>query len=135
MSASAAAQLIERYYSAFNRGDMHGFLALLTDDVEHEINQGGVEIGKAAFARFMERMNLHYREQVLDLVIMTEAKGQRVAAEFNVQGTYLKTDPGLPEARGQTYLLPVGAFFTIRDGKVARVSNYYNLQTWLKMVH
>ncbi len=41
---------------------------------------------------------------------------------------------GLPEARGQTYELPVGAFFEIRDGKVARVTNYYNLNDWIAQV-
>ena len=27
-----------------------------------------------------------------------------------------------------------GAFFDIREGKVARVTNYYNLEHWLKQV-
>ena len=48
------------------------------------------------------------------------------AAEFTVIGEYLATDEGLPEANGQTYMLPAGAFFTLRDGRVARISNYYN---------
>ena len=54
--------------------------------------------------------------------------------EFTVLGTYLNTDEGLPEARGQTYRLPGGAFFELRAGKVARISNYYNLQDWLTQV-
>lgn len=131
---SAARKLIETYYAAFNRGDMPAFLALLTDDVEHEINQGGVERGKAAFTKFMERMNRHYKETVVDLVVLEDASGTRAAAEFRVQGKYLVADTGLPPATGQTYDLPVGAFFTLRDGKVARVTNYYNLQAWLRMV-
>ena len=44
------------------------------------------------------------------------------AAEFVVHGTYLSTDSGLPEARGQTYVLPAGTFFTIRDGKIADIA-------------
>jgi steroid delta-isomerase-like uncharacterized protein len=51
-----------------------------------------------------------------------------------VIGEYLATDEGLPEANGQTYVLPAGAFFTLRDGRVARISNYYNLQDWLAQV-
>ena len=49
-------------------------------------------------------------------------------------GTYLAADEGLPPAQGQTYRLPAGAFFELRDGKVARVTNYYNLQDWLRQV-
>ena len=61
-------------------------------------------------------------------------EGDALVVEFTVLGTYLKTDEGLPPAHGQKYRLPGGAFFDIRDGKVARVTNYYNLQDWLKQV-
>ena len=125
---------IRAYYAAFNAGDEAGFLALLSDDVVHDINQGGREIGKPAFGAFLARMNACYRERVEDIVVLTEPSGTRAAAEFTVHGTYLRTDEGLPEARGQTYVLPAGAFFTLRDGKVARISNFYNLQDWLRQV-
>lgn len=131
---AAARQLIENYYAAFNAGDMPAFLSMLTDDVAHDINQGGRETGRAAFVAFMERMNRSYREQIVDLCVFASEDGRRAAAEFTVLGEYLKTDEGLPEARGQTYRLPAGAFFDIRDGKVARISNYYNLQDWLHQV-
>jgi steroid delta-isomerase-like uncharacterized protein len=126
--------LLRRYYGAFNAGDWKGFLALLNEDVAHDINQGARETGRAAFAAFMDRMNVCYSEQIEDIVLFANADGDHAAAEFTVVGRYLKTDEGLPEARGQTYRLPGGAFFDIRDGKVARVSNYYNLQDWLKQV-
>ena len=32
------------------------------------------------------------------------------------------------------YVLPGGAFFAIRDGLIARVTNYYNLEDWLAQV-
>lgn len=127
-------QLIRRYYDAFNAGDVDGFLALLTEDVVHDINQGGRETGKEAFRRFLERMNRSYREQITDLVVLTEPTGSRAAAEFTVLGTYLETDGDLPPAHGQIYRLPAGAFFEIRDGKVARITNYYNLPAWMAQV-
>jgi steroid delta-isomerase-like uncharacterized protein len=129
-----AADVVSAYYDAFNRADMGAFLALLTDDVAHDINQGERQLGKAAFGRFMEHMNACYRENLTDIVIMVSADGKRAAAEFVVNGAYLKTDDGLPEANGQTYVLPAGAFFEIRDGKVARVTNYYSLPGWIAQV-
>ena len=131
---SATIALVERYYAAFNAGDMETFFSLLSDDVLHDINQGGRETGKAAFRAFMARMNRNYREQLADITVMSSACGQRAAAEFTVLGEYLVTDEGLPPARGQTYRLAAGAFFELRDGKVARISNYYNLQDWLQQV-
>lgn len=129
-----AAALITQYYAAFNAADMTAFLALLTDDIVHDINQGEREHGKQAFSDFMARMNRNYREQIVDIVVLVNGDGSRAAAEFTVLGEYLATDTGLPPARGQTYRLPAGAFFDIRDGKVARVTNYYNLNDWLQQV-
>ncbi|RYC09802.1 ketosteroid isomerase-related protein [Ciceribacter ferrooxidans] len=129
-----AADTIRAYYEAFNAGDMETFLALLTDDVIHDINQGERQVGKTAFARFMEHMNRCYREELTDMVVMTSEDDRRGAAEFVVNGEYLVTDEGLPEAKGQKYVLPAGAFFELRDGKVARISNYYNLPEWIRQV-
>ncbi len=131
---NASRILIQKYYDAFNAQDMAAFLALLTDDVVHDINQGSREVGKEAFSAFMQRMNSHYRERLADIVIMTDETGTRAAAEFVVHGEYRSTDEGLPEANGQTYALPAGAFFEIRDGRIARISNYYNLSDWIRQV-
>ena len=134
MSQSTAIALIENYYAAFNKGDMDTFLSLLTDDVVHDINQGKRDMGKDAFTQFMSGMNVSYKEQLVDMVIMASADGTRASAEFVVLGEYLQTDEGLPVAQGQKYNLPAGAFFDIRDNKVARVTNYYNLQDWIAQV-
>jgi len=130
----SAIETIRAYYDAFNRQDMDTFLALLTDDVVHDINQGERQVGKQVFATFMQHMNRCYKENLTDMVIMASEDGQRASAEFVVNGEYLATDEGLPEANGQTYVLPAGAFFELKDGKVARVTNYYNLNDWIAQV-
>lgn len=130
----SATDLLERYYAAFNAADWDGMLALLTDDIRHDINEGPTQTGKAAFREFLAKMDAHYREQAKDLVVMATPDGHRAAAEFTIHGEYLKTDEGLPPAQGQTYVLPVGAFFEVRGGKIARVTNYYNLADWSRQV-
>ena len=129
-----ATELVQAYYAAFNAGDMPAFLDLLSDDVVHDINQGERQVGKATFAAFMDKMNRCYRERLTDIVVMQNAAGDRAAAEFVVHGEYLADDEGLPPANGQTYVLPAGAFFEIKHGKVARISNYYNLNDWITQV-
>jgi steroid delta-isomerase-like uncharacterized protein len=126
--------IIQAYYDAFNRSDAAGMLALLSDDIEHHVNEGGVRRGKALFADFCGHMDISYRERLTDIVIFTKPDGTRAAAEFVVHGEYLKTDPGLPEARGQRYVLPAGTFFALRDGRITRVTTYYNLQDWIAQV-
>ncbi|WP_378947949.1 ketosteroid isomerase-related protein [Paracoccus sp. R86501] len=127
-----ATALIQAYYDAFNAGQTDRMLDLLHDDVEHHVNEGQVRKGRDLFAAFNAHMTDSYREELTDMVIM--ANGDRAAAEFVVNGTYLKTDEGLPPANGQTYRLPAGAFFTVRDGKIARVTTYYNLADWMRQV-
>jgi steroid delta-isomerase-like uncharacterized protein len=126
--------VVRAYYDAFNAGDFSGMVALLTEDVVHDINQGSRETGREAFARFMAGMQHSYRERLEDIVIMTAPDGTRAAAEFTVHGTYLAADAGLPPAHGQTYVLPAGAFLALRDGLICRVTNYYNLADWLAQV-
>jgi len=129
-----ALDLVTRYYAAFNAGNAAGMLALLTGDVRHDINEGETQVGLEPFRTFLDRMDAHYREQARDLVVMATPDGTRAAAEFVIHGEYLRTDSGLPEARGQTYVLPVGAFFEIRGSQIARVTNYYNLADWTRQV-
>jgi steroid delta-isomerase-like uncharacterized protein len=124
--------LIRAYYDAFNRQDWDGMLVLLSDRVEHDLNQGARELGRDAFARFLQRMARCYREQLHDVRIL--AGPAHAAAEYVVVGEYLHADEGLPAARGQRYRLPGGAFFDVRDGQIRRVSNYYNLNDWLRQV-
>ncbi|TGD63379.1 isopropylmalate/homocitrate/citramalate synthase [Tabrizicola sp. WMC-M-20] len=131
---SQAEITLAAYYAAFNAGDPTGMLALVTDDVEHRVNEGGIRRGREKFAEFCAHMGVSYREQLHDLVIFTSPDGTRGAAEFTVHGEYLKTDPGLPEARGQRYVLPAGAFFDLREGKIARITTFYNLSDWVAMV-
>jgi len=126
--------LIQRYYDLFNSGDREALLEMLSEDVVHEINEGGEEVGGEAFRKFLERMDRCYQEQVERLIVFSHDNPNRAAAEFFIRGKYVATDDGLPEASGQTYHLRVGAFFEITNGKISRITNYYNLAAWLKMV-
>jgi steroid delta-isomerase-like uncharacterized protein len=127
-------QLVKDYYEKFNAKDNEGFLALLTDDVIHEISQGGVDTGKENFRKFLQHMDECYNEHAYDLAVMVNEDGSRAAAEFMLDGTYLKQDGTLPPAKGQTYTLRVGAFFEVRDGKVSRIANHYNMKEWLRQI-
>lgn len=125
-------ELLRRYYDAFNTGDVDAMAACLTDDVRHDVNQGGARLGIDAFRAFSAHMGRCYAERLEDIVLF--ADGDRGAAEFVVDGRYLETDGDLPPAIGQRYRLPAGAFFTFRGGAISRVTTYYNLQDWIAQV-
>lgn len=126
--------VIEAYFEAFNAGDVDRMLACLHDDVAHHVNEGEIRRGKDKFEAFCAHMNRCYRETLTEIVIFEAENGTRRAAEYIVNGTYLAADAGLPEARGQTYQLPAGSFFSLQDGKITRVVTYYNLADWARQV-
>jgi len=126
--------LVRRYFDAFNADDAAGMLACLAEDVRHDVNQGGTRVGKEAFAEFLGHMDRCYEERLEDVVVMTEPTGRHAAATFTRHGRYKATDEGLPEAAGQTYRLPAGTFFEVRDGLIVRVATCYNLNDWIAQV-
>ncbi len=134
MTNASARATVTAYYTAFNAADAAGMLACVTDDVEHRVNEGGIRIGRAKFAEFCAHMGVSYREELRGIEVFVNADGSRAAAEFMVHGTYLQTDPGLPEAKGQRYVLPAGAFFDLKGGKISRITTFYNLNDWIAQV-
>lgn len=134
MSRAEALDLVSRYYAAFNAGNADGMLATVSDDIEHRVNEGDIRRGREKFAEFCGHMGVSYKEELKEITLFANDEGTRAAAEFVVHGTYLQTDPGLPEAKGQTYILPAGAFFDLKDGKITRVTTFYNLNDWIAQV-
>ncbi len=134
MTRDDAEALIRRYYAAFDAQDVDGMVACLSAEFVHDVNEGERRGGHERFRQFLARMNRCYRERLTDLVVMTDERGVRAAAEFVIHGTYLETDGDLPPARGQAYVLPVGAFFELKPDGIARVTTRYNLSDWIAQV-
>ncbi|MFN3455220.1 MAG: nuclear transport factor 2 family protein [Pseudobdellovibrio sp.] len=126
--------LVKSYYQAFNEGETQKMLSFLHHNVEHEINQGKTETGVDIFTQFMKHMDECYKEELKNMTFFVGDKAHKIAAEFDVHGTYLKTDGKLPEAKGQKYVIRAGAFIDIEDSKIKRISTYYNLPRWIEMV-
>lgn len=129
-----ATDTVAAYFRAFNAGDTDAMLTCLAEDIAHHVNEGKIRRGKPAFAEFCAHMSRCYREELTDMVIFEAEGGTRAAAEYVVNGTYLETDSGLPQARGQSYRLPAGSFFDLEEGKITRVTTYYNLADWVAQV-
>jgi steroid delta-isomerase-like uncharacterized protein len=125
---------IQTYFNAFNAGDIEGMLECLDDTIAHHVNEGQVRTGKDAFRSFCLHMNQCYSENLTDMVLFSNPDGSRAAAEYTVNGTYLKTDARLPEAHSQKYKLSVGSFFSLSNNKITRVVTYYNLADWTAQV-
>ena len=129
-----ALETVKQYYTYFNQKDFKGMLSLLHPDIKHEPNQGEPRIGIEKFTEFMQHMDESYEETLTDMVFFAEPSGKRIACEFVVNGIYKKGEEGFPTAHGQTYILPAASFLEVTDGKISRVTTYYNLPLWVKLV-
>lgn len=129
-----ALEIAKEYYKSFNQQDWKGMLALVHTNVRHEPNQGEARSGIVKFTEFLQHMEEAYEEKLTDMVFFTEPSGSRVAVEFTVNGIYKKGDEGFPPAHGQKYVLPAAAFLEVKEGKISRITTYYNLPLWTKLV-
>ncbi|WVX47535.1 hypothetical protein ROLI_006050 [Roseobacter fucihabitans] len=80
------ADIVKRYFEAFNAKDVPGMLACLSEDVAHHVNESNVRTGKAAFAEFCAHMSRCYDETLVDMVIFDAPEQGRAAAEYVVEG-------------------------------------------------
>lgn len=126
--------VMERYFAAFNSAEIPAMLDCLDENIVHYVNEGAPRVGKRAFESFCVHMNRCYKEHLTDMVLFISEDGTRGAAEFRVSGTYLQSDDGLPKAHGQSYDLPAGSFFSLKEDKITRVVTYYNLAEWIRQV-
>lgn len=129
-----ALSTVQAYYHCFNKKNYQGMLDLLDEHVRHEPNQGEPRIGKHLFTEFLQQMDAAYDEQLTDMKFYVGENGNGIAAEFTVNGRYLKAEEGLPAAFGQTYVLPAASFLEVHNGKITRVATFYNLPLWIKLV-
>lgn len=129
-----ALEIVKQYYAHFNNGSWEGMLSLVAEDIRHEPNQGTPRIGKSLFKEFLQHMDASYQERLTDMLFYAGEQEGRVAVEFTVNGIYKKGESGFPEAKGQSYILPAAAFLEAKEGKIVRVTTYYNLELWISLV-
>lgn len=134
MNEVSALEIAKKYFAAFNEGRTKDMLALLHPEVQHDRNQSTTVVGLDSFVKFMAHMDGCYKEELKNMTYFVAEDSNRVSVEFDVHGTYLKTDGTLPPARGQKYVVPAGTFLETKDGKIKRVTTYYNLPLWIEMV-
>lgn len=130
----SSVEIVKQYYDAFNQQKWEQMLELVHPDIIHEPNQGETRFGKEAFTRFMADMDRCYSEELKDITYYSSSDPSKVAASFTVDGIYKEGDTGFPAANGQKYVLPAAAFLELKDGQISKVTTYYNLQQWIKLV-
>lgn len=118
MIQSPAEKIVENFYHYFNSSQLENLYALISDDITHEINYGGIEKGKAKFIEHIVSTKRHFDEHLYDIIFMSSKDDKHVTTKFKVKGKYIYTDPTFIPANGQQYELSVINYFEIEQGKI-----------------
>ncbi len=121
MSEKQNSALIQKLYDSFAKGDIQTILESVTEDVEwgmegpETIPYAGLKRGVAGVTQFFDSLTTTQTDMKLS-VGQIIAQGDTVAME----GRY----SFVAKATGRKVDSPIGHFFTIQNGKVARFINF-----------
>jgi steroid delta-isomerase-like uncharacterized protein len=137
MSAQDNATITRRMYEAFNTKNLQGALDAATDDIELVLVPFGQTFhGKAGFSDFMGAFLAAFPDLRISLTNQV-ATDDYVVNEFTATGVHngpLQTPAGPIPATGKRIDLTVCEVLKMRDGKVAKLTNYQDAATILRQI-
>ncbi len=127
-------EIARTYYNAFNNKAWSRMAGLVHPDVLHFPNNNSLRTGRSAFLEYVQSNARRYDEWLTSFTYFANEAERKIAIEYVVNGKYIGNAPGFPPAHGQSYVLPGGAFFDVKDKLIYRISTYYNSHDWLDQV-
>ena len=110
--------LVKKLYEAFARGDLQTILDHVTEDVQLS------NPGPSVVPFFGDRTGPEQVREFFDHLVSTQENVNLTMDQFIAQGEAVATlgrFTGHVKATGKSFDSPVGHFFTIRNGKMARL--------------
>lgn len=125
-------KIVAAYYAAYNKQDITGQIALMAPEFKHFQNSGKVEIGTDAYRKYTAAVYTEVKEEVYQIDYIVGQDPMQIAAQSRARGEYFQ-NPDIKTQR-QKYDIPLAEFFEVRDGKITKLSTYYNELEWENQV-
>jgi steroid delta-isomerase-like uncharacterized protein len=129
--------VVRSLFERFNEGDLDGAAALVTDDFElSDLAAGRTFHGPAGLREWLDLFRTALPDARTEVVNVL-ADGGRVASEHIGRGTHdgpFVTPAGSIPPTGRSVELRIGEFYELRDGRIARLSAYYDSATMLRQL-
>jgi len=127
------ATVLEELVNAWTAHDIEKILSLCTDDCVYEdVTMGAVNRGKAELKGFLRAIFGAIPDFEMK-VISGFTAGTWAGAEWSMAGTHKGDLPGLP-ATGKKFSVRGSSICELRDGKIKRNSDYWDMVTLLKQI-
>lgn len=137
MSAQTNKDLAKAIYVAFSHNDFDGVLARTNEDVEVVSTATGQTFrGDQEFIQFMKGFKTAFPDLTLE-VTNQAATDDQVVSEFVAKGNHtgpLMSPAGEIPPTGRYAEWPVCEVWQVRDGKLAKITNYQDSATMLRQL-
>jgi steroid delta-isomerase-like uncharacterized protein len=127
-------ELLKEENAAWNSHDVDKIATFYTDDcIKEDVAVGVNAHGKEA----MNAVNAGAFAAVPDMKIdlrLIISSGDAAATEWTMSGTYSGNRPGVPPATGRPFSVRGATIMQLRDGRISRVSDYWDSALFLQQV-
>lgn len=137
-SDEQARRLVAAWHGAWSGHDPERPDAVLTDDAVHEdVAGGGSSRGKAEIKRLLAAA-FAFAPDFRSTLTSVAVTGDTVTTEWEIEGTQTGATPagtiGHLPATGRTFRLRAATILLLRDGKITRVTDYYDMATFWRQL-
>ena len=133
MAITRTRGVLDDLAAAWTEHDIDKLLSICTDDCIYEdVTMAAVNRGKAEVKVFGEGVLAAFPDFKLELssgFILEKA----AAAEWTMSGTHKGDLPGLP-ATGKPFTVRGASICELREGKISRISDYWDMAAFLKQI-
>ncbi|RJF89312.1 hypothetical protein D3874_21985 [Oleomonas cavernae] len=125
LPATERRRILEGFYTAYANRDVDGMMQWVTDDIVEDISGIGFVRGAAEERAFLSGLFSSFPDLDTRLVqIVIDDHGASV--EWSRRGTFEGTPFQGLRANGRAFQLRGGAFFEFSDGRIRRITGYYD---------
>ena len=133
MGSSTGESLVEQWASVWSSRDVGKVGSIFTDDCVYEdVTMGIVNRGKIELETFARGIFEAWPDFTIQLTSRFAA-GSWAGAEWTMSATHKGDLPGLP-ATGKRFSIRGATVFELQGEKIKRVSDYWDMVTFLKQI-
>lgn len=132
MTEAGIRALCDRAFEAYNAQDWPALFAMMAPDARFDVGPNVPVTGPDGASFIIDFYGKHYETTFADWHHFID--GDRTASEATMRVTYVATEPGLPEAKGQSGEIPAALFGQVRGGKFTRIKMICSFCDWMKVI-
>jgi steroid delta-isomerase-like uncharacterized protein len=127
-------KMIDDYILAWNSHDINKIISFFTDDCIYEnLAHGKVYHGKKEVTASFNSIMADFPDLKFEVKSVFVA-GDWAGQEWVMSGTHAHSSNPAIKATGKTFSVRGATIYQLRDGKISRESDYYNLATIMQQL-